>query len=281
VGKSSSASSWQKWMAPVVASASKFGVICADLAAEALDLQRQLESLPGSEWATMTPSPGWTISHQISHLTETETYMVEAVIDPASFAARAAGYKTAPEVDESRIGTPGYGRELLLGWTQSRAMLDRVLADCGGRHRIPWFGPDMSAMTAASSRVMEIWAHGQDIADALGVSRERTSRIRHVIHLGVAARAYSYAVNGRKAPSDPVHLSLVAPDGTTWQWGPESATQRVTGSAWDFSLLVTRRRHRRDCQVIAEGAEADEWLDIAQAFAGEPGPGRQPQSKCL
>ncbi|MFF1252811.1 TIGR03084 family metal-binding protein [Pseudarthrobacter sp. NPDC058329] len=261
-----------------MASESDFDAVCADLVAEALDLQRLLEPLPGSAWGTLTPSPGWTISHQISHLMETETHMLEAIRDPATFRMQAADYSTEPAVDVFKIGTDEYSREVLTGWTRSRTQLDKALADLEGRSRIPWFGPSMSAMTAASSRVMEVWAHGQDIADSLGISRARTSRIRHVAHLGVVARKYSYTVHGLNPPSDPVHVSLIAPDGTTWQWGPESSPQRVTGSAWDFSLLVTRRRHRDDCELFAKGAEADEWLDIAQAFAGAPGPGRQPKS---
>lgn len=59
-------------------------------------------------------------------------------------------------------------------------------------------------------------------------------------------------------------------------FGPEDAGQRVTGPLLDFCLLVTRRAHRDDLAVRAVGADADQWLDIAQAFAGPPGPGRAP-----
>ena len=47
------------------------------------------------------------------------------------------------------------------------------------RTRLPWFGPDMSAASSLTARIMETWAHTQDIADALGVTREPTSRLRH------------------------------------------------------------------------------------------------------
>jgi hypothetical protein len=59
-------------------------------------------------------------------------------------------------------------------------------------------------------------------------------------------------------------------------WGPEEAANRVTGPALDFCLLVTQRRHRDDTAVTATGATADQWLSIAQSFAGPPGPGRRP-----
>jgi len=68
----------------------------------------------------------------------------------------------------------------------------------------------------------------------------------------------------------------VSPSEEVWSWGPEDADQTVTGSAYDFCLLVTRRRHRADTDLVAFGADADRWLDIAQAFAGPPGEGRSP-----
>jgi uncharacterized protein (TIGR03084 family) len=69
-------------------------------------------------------------------------------------------------------------------------------------------------------------------------------------------------------------VELVAPDGSTWSWGTGPDT--VRGPALDFCLLVTQRRHRSDLALIADGAAADRWLDIAQCFAGPPGPGRPP-----
>jgi uncharacterized protein (TIGR03084 family) len=62
-----------------------------------------------------------------------------------------------------------------------------------------------------------------------------------------------------------------------WTYGPEDAEQRATGPALDFCLLATRRRHRADLALRAEGKDADQWLDIAQAFAGAPGTGREPR----
>ena len=58
--------------------------------------------------------------------------------------------------------------------------------------------------------------------------------------------------------------------------GPEDAAQRVTGTALEFCLRATQRRHRDDLGLVAAGAQANEWLDIVQAFAGPPGAGREP-----
>ncbi len=127
----------------------------------------------------------------------------------------------------------------------------------------------------ATARLMETWAHGQDVADALGTVREPSARLRHVAHLGVRTLGFAFTVHGLPAPQAPVRVELTAPDGGLWTWGPEGAADRVAGPALDFCLLVTQRRHRDDLALTAVGEVATAWLPIAQAFAGPPGKGRQ------
>jgi uncharacterized protein (TIGR03084 family) len=123
---------------------------------------------------------------------------------------------------------------------------------------------------------METWAHGVDVSDALGRPVVVSDRLRNVCHLGVGARAYSFWQNGATDPGDPVRVALTAPSGETWSWGPEDAADAVTGSALDFALLVTQRRHRADTALQVRGSTAEAWLGVAQAFAGPSGGGRQP-----
>ncbi|PVE08125.1 TIGR03084 family metal-binding protein, partial [Streptomyces scopuliridis] len=158
-----------------------------------------------------------------------------------------------------------------------RARLHLALRGAPPGARFPWYGPPMSAASMATARLMETWAHGQDIADALGVRREPTARLRHVAWIGVRARDYAYLVRGKQPPAEPFRVELAAPGGELWTYGPEGAAQRVTGPALDFCLLATQRAHRADLAVRAEGPDADAWLDIAQAFAGPAGPGRAPK----
>ena len=115
-----------------------------------------------------------------------------------------------------------------------------------------------------------------DIADALGVHRVPTTRIAHVARFGVRTRDFSYLARGRTPPAEPFRVELTGPDGQLWTWGAQDASQVVSGPALDFCLLVTQRRHRADLAITARGAEADEWLDIAQAYVGPPGQGRAP-----
>ncbi|MEV8408780.1 TIGR03084 family metal-binding protein, partial [Streptomyces niveus] len=167
---------------------------------------------------------------------------------------------------------PGVG--LLGGGGVGRFPLRGALRAPPPGARFPWYGPPMSAPSMATARLMETWAHGQDIADALGVRREPTARLRHVAWIGVRARDYAYLVRGEQPPTAPIRVELTGPGGELWTYGPEDAEQRVTGPALDFCLLATQRAHRADLAVRAEGPDADRWLDIAQAFAGPAGPGR-------
>jgi uncharacterized protein (TIGR03084 family) len=122
---------------------------------------------------------------------------------------------------------------------------------------------------------METWAHGQDVVDAVGAERAPTARLRHVAHIGVSARPFSYAIRRLELPDVPIHVSLRAPDGDTWQWG-EPAADHVSGDALEFCWVVTQRRHLGDTSLRIEGDAAQEWMHIAQAFAGAPGSGRAP-----
>jgi uncharacterized protein (TIGR03084 family) len=116
------------------------------------------------------------------------------------------------------------------------------------------------------------------VYEAVGVEPEVTDRIRHVAHLGVRTRGFAFSVHRLDPPAGEFRVELAAPSGEAWTWGPAGAAQTVVGSAYDFCLLVTQRRHRADTDLVATGADAERWLGIAQAFAGPPGAGRAPRS---
>ena len=167
---------------------------------------------------------------------------------------------------------------LLDRWRAGRVALAAALTAVPGGDTVPWYGTRMSAASMATARIMETWAHGEDVAEALGVVRTPTGRLRHVVHLGFRTLGHGFAAHGRAVPTMPVRVELTAPDGSTWAYGPADAADRVTGPALDFCLLVTQRRHRADLALVATGPTADAWLDVAQAFAGPPGAGRKPDT---
>lgn len=251
--------------------------VLADLRTESDELDAMVAGLPDADWERDTPAAGWTISHQIGHLTWTDTVATASATDPHGFAALLAEAAAAPPdfVDRAAAAAAATGpAELLSSWRSGRDRLATALAAVSEGVKLPWFGPPMSAASMATARLMETWAHGQDVADALGVQRQPTDRLRNIAHIGVRTRDYAFAMRGLTAPRIPIYVELTSPSGELWTWGPADAPQQVAGAALDFCLLVTQRRHRDDLRVTAVGSDADAWLDIAQAFAGRPGPGR-------
>ncbi|WNF28743.1 TIGR03084 family metal-binding protein [Streptomyces sp. C11-1] len=254
-----------------------------DLREEGDELDALVAVLDDVAWRGPTPAAGWTVAHQIAHLAWTDAVALLATTEPERFGDEVARALAAPEtfVDEAAeaLVADHAPHALLARWRGGRQRLDKALRDAPAGTRIPWYGPPMSVASLATARLMETWAHGQDIADALGVTRTPTARLRHVARIGVRARNYAYAVRGTTPPEEEFRVELRSPGGEVIAYGPEGAAQRVTGPLLDFCLLVTRRAHRADLAVTAEGREADQWLSIAQAFAGPPGPGRPPRAE--
>ncbi|MFF3731659.1 TIGR03084 family metal-binding protein [Streptomyces sp. NPDC002476] len=260
---------------------SEVAAVIDDLRDESDELDVLVRELSVEQWSAPTPAPGWSIAHQIAHLTWTDEVALLAATDADAFAGEAAEALAAPESFVGRgaeeIAAALAPQVLLERWRGGRERLEAVLREAPAGTRIPWYGPPMSVASMATARIMETWAHGQDIADALGVTRTPTARLRHVARIGVRARDYAYLVRGIEAPEEEFRVELLAPDGGVIVFGDEDAPQRVTGPLIDFCLLVTRRAHRDDLAVRAFGADADRWLDIAQAFAGPAGAGRAPR----
>ena len=251
--------------------------ILSDLNTESEALERMLAGRTEADWRRPTPAEGWTIAHQIAHLAWTDEVAVLAARDASAFAEGLKRAITEPDaIDrEAEKGARADPADLTARWQASRSALAEALRAVPDGTKLPWFGPPMSAASMATARSMETWAHGQDIADALGLEHEPGPVLRQVAHIGVRTRDFAYVLHDRTPPGEPFRVELLAPDGSTWVWGPEEAAQVVRGPAVDFCLLVTQRRHRADLAVSATGPEAEEWLGIAQAFAGPPGRGRE------
>ncbi|GAB2753796.1 TIGR03084 family metal-binding protein [Streptomyces bullii] len=251
-----------------------------DLRDESGELDRLVAGLDPDRWTLATPAPRWSVAHQIAHLAWTDRSALLAVTDGEAFRELVEKALAAPEsfVDEgAEEGARLPPAELLARWREGRLALENALRAARPGARFPWYGPPMSAASMATARLMETWAHGLDVADALGVVRAPSDRLRHVARLGVRTRDFAYSAHGLTPPADAFRVELLAPGGDLWTYGPEDAPQRVTGPALDFCLLVTQRIHRSDTALRAHGPDADRWLDLAQAFAGPAGPGRPPQ----
>ncbi len=254
--------------------------VLADLAAEGARLEALVEPLDEDGWRTPTPAAGWDVATQVAHLAWTDEAAVCAATDKAAWDALVLEALADPDgaVDAAALSGGAVAPAALLDrWRNGRIRLAETLRRYPVGQKIPWYGPPMSATSMATARFMETWAHSLDVHEALGVAPEVSDRIRHVAHLGIRTRRFSFAVRGETAPDAEPGVTLVAPSGDVWTWGPDDASETVTGPAYDFCLLVTQRIHRGDTDLVATGPGADRWLDIAQCFAGPPGDGRPPR----
>jgi uncharacterized protein (TIGR03084 family) len=259
-----------------------------DLDTEYADARDLVASLADDapEWNLATPAEGWAVRDQVSHLAYFDDLGRMAMAEPEVFTAKAEAIIASggDPMEEHLVAGRSMGGDRLLGWwAEAHRAMAKAFAGVDPSARVPWFGPPMGMMSFVSARLMETWAHGQDLADALGRVRAPSDRLRHVAHLGVRARPYSYVVRGLEVPDGRIDIALTAPSGEEWRWevGGEGgagagAAGSVSGPALDFCLVVTQRRNVADTELAIRGGPAEEWMEIAQAFAGPPGSGRAP-----
>ncbi|MEM7095744.1 MAG: TIGR03084 family metal-binding protein [Actinomycetota bacterium] len=246
--------------------------ICNDLAAEHAALDAVVANLDEAGWSQDTPAEGWDIKETIVHLIQADMAASLAVTDADGFQeAKTQMMSSGDGGLDFFVSSEGKtGAEVLALWRDERDKMLDAFRSRGPKDRIPWFGPDMSTLSFATARLMETWSHGQDVADTVGAPWPATDRLQHVCYIGVNTRGWSYINRGMEFPGGDVRVELDAPSGETWTWGPEDAADRLTGSAEDFCLVTTQRRQPGGTSLVAEGPLAEEWLGIAQAFAGPP-----------
>ena len=244
--------------------------ICDDLAAEHAALDAIVADIDEATWAKPTPAEGWDVRDTIIHLIQADMAASLAVLDPDEFAKAKEAMNAGGGLEWFASGEGLSGAEVLELWRSERNKMLDAFRSRGPKDRIPWFGPDMSTLSFATARLMETWSHGQDVADTVGAPWPATDRLRHVCHIGVTTRGWSYINRGLPIPESDVRVELTSPSGDVWTWGPDDATDVVRGSALDFCLVVTQRRRPDSTDLMTEGDLATEWIGIAQAFAGPP-----------
>ena len=250
--------------------------VLADLEAEEAALDRVVADLGVDDWATPTPATGWDVRDSVAHLAFSEDLAWAALHEPDEFVARRDGLLDAGGDALVGAGRTMTGAAVRGWWLDSSAAVRVALARRSPRDRVVWMVGPMSAMSFATARIMETWAHGQDVRDALGEPPEVSARLRHVADLGVRTRAFAYQSRGLVPPATDVRVELQAPDGEDWAWGAADRDV-VRGPALDFCLVVTQRANPADTALEVHGPAAEAWIAIAQAFAGPPTEQRPPR----
>lgn len=251
--------------------------VLADLVAEQAALDAVMTELDPEQWSLATPSDRWNVADQIGHLTHFDETASWAIVDETRFKESMSELMgaLAPGATPDQMDGLTLGRfrsmdhtELMATWRANRQLLADAATTLDDDTRVIWYGPSMGAKSFLTARLMECWAHGQHICDAVGADHEATDRLQHIAQLGFITRKWTYINRGLDAPAIPVRVTLDAPSGATWTFGPDDATETVTGSAEDFCLVVTQCRNVASTDLTVTGDAAEEWMSMAQAFAG-------------
>ncbi|HSV79843.1 MAG TPA: TIGR03084 family metal-binding protein [Ramlibacter sp.] len=259
--------------------------ITADLLSEYRALADLCENLTPDQWGQRTDFHGWTPWDEIAHLLFFDETALQSATDPQRFerdrealTRELATGEEMSSIARRRFGHLG-GQALLDLWRQRHEALVAALVTLDPKGRLPWYGPTMSARSFATARLMETWAHGQDVWDMLGRERTPGPGLRHITHLGVTTYGWTFVNRQLPVPQPIPYVELRAPDGSRWTWGEASDQHYVRGPALDFALLATQRRHRADTRLQWAGDPAEQWTLLAQCFAGEPANGPAPGTR--
>ncbi len=251
--------------------------ILQDLKDEQDALDAIVADLDSEGWETKTPAE-WTVKEQIVHLAFFDGTAKLSATNPDAFKEHAKALfsgKAEARAQMDVLNKMEYA-ELLQWWRDERTALLQAMAPMKPKDRLPWYGPSMSAVSFVTARLMETWAHGQDVVDVVNGNRPATDRLYHIAHLGNITFRWSFTNRQMEVPADPVRVELTSPSGESWIWGPEEAKDIIRGSAEGFCLVVTQRRHYQDTDLIVTGETAEKWMSVAQCFAGPPTLGPPP-----
>jgi uncharacterized protein (TIGR03084 family) len=234
-----------------------------------------LVPLSEAEYETPTLFKGWTINNILRHLHVWNIAADLALRDEQAFTnllgALMSGGKDIRFTDAEANYLDGLcGRAMLSRWIEHSRETAVHFAAADPKSRLKWVGPDMSAISSISARLMETWSHAQAVYDVLGAERADTDRIGNIARLGVNTYGWTFKNRGQELPGPMPYVRLIAPSGAVWEYGEISDTARIDGSATEFCQVVTQTRNIADTSLAVTGPVAAQWMNIAQCFAGAP-----------
>lgn len=242
--------------------------LVADLAAEQESLVALLESLSPDDWFRPTPAWSWDVRDTVAHLADTDELAIDTCLDgPRSLGGVAAQCASSEDLTLLGVlrGRRLTGADVLEWWKHTQVAEREVLLGLDPALRVPW-GLGMRPPSFVTARMMETWAHGLDVYDAVGSRPVDTDRLRHVAWIGVRALPYAYGVAGVEGPVPALRVELTLPSGAGWGFGPEDASDRITGSASEFCRVFVQRRAADTTSLEAEGDGARLALRVARSF---------------
>lgn len=250
--------------------------VCRDFRDEVDELHGFLQTLKSEDWERETQFMGWTPWDVVAHLHYFDEVSMKALEGEDAFAPErkalfdavlaGATNKQLAREQYAALDAPA----LLAEWRSTSHALAEALGAKDPKARLPWFGPDMGVPMFTTARLMETWAHGQEIYDLVGVPRTYSDRLKNIATLGVKTFGWTFVNRKQEIPGPPPYVRLTAPSGDVWEWNEPSETDCVRGDAAEFCHVVTQNRNVADSTLEVTGPVATQWMAIAQCFAGGP-----------
>jgi uncharacterized protein (TIGR03084 family) len=247
-----------------------------DFVAESEALHALVAPLADADFAEVTQFKGYTIGDVIGHLHHWNQAADFSLRDAAAFQAffKPVAEGLGKGLTLVQIANPWLGdlrgRALVAEWRRFYLEMAKAFAAADPKARVPWAGPSMSVRSSITARLMETWAHGQEVYDVLGVERVDGDRIQNIAVLGVNTFGWTFVNRKLEPPKEVPYVRLTAPSGAVWEWNAPSEESRVEGRASEFCQVVTQVRNLEDTQLRVTGDTARRWMSIAQCFAGPP-----------
>jgi uncharacterized protein (TIGR03084 family) len=247
-----------------------FGSLLDALAREQTGLQTELGNLATDDWFRPTPAKGWDVRDTVAHLADIDEIAIDTcTAGPRPLNDFAAQFASPEDTTLWGVlrGRRRSGREVLTWWEDTSSRERDVLAGVDAAMRIPW-GIGMRRPSLVTARLMETWAHGLDVREAVGLPVVDSDRLRHVAWLGYRALPYAFSFAGRERPPGELRVEVTSPSGDEiWEYGPADAPNRITGPAGELCRLFAQRTSRDEARgLVAEGDGAVAALEVARAF---------------
>lgn len=253
-----------------------------DFREESEALYQIIEPISDDTYQQKTQFKNWTLNDVLAHLHMWNWAADQSLKDPERFGQFLNELMTEMATSTLREFETKWldglkNKELLLEWRRYYLEMSNRFEAADPKKRVKWAGPDMSVRSSISARLMETWAHGQEVFDQLGVVRRNKDRIKNIAVLGMNTFGWTFMVRKMDVPEDKPYVKLTAPSGEIWEWETPSSENFVEGNAEEFCQVVTQVRNIADTSLKVVGKTATLWMSIAQCFAGgaeqPPAPG--------
>ncbi len=246
-----------------------------DFLDESTALHALLAPLDDAMFEQATQFKGWTINNILRHLHVWNIAADLSLTDEAAFTDMLGTLMSGGKGIRFTEAEANYldgvsGHVLLSRWIEHARDTAAHFAAADPKLRLKWVGPDMSAISSISARLMETWSHAQAVYDVLGVERNDTDRIGNIVRLGINTFGWTFKNRNEETPGAMPYVRLIAPSGAVWEYGAASDEERIEGSAAEFCQVVTQTRNIADTSLAVIGPVAAQWMSIAQCFAGAP-----------